>query len=110
MSRRTRPSVGVHETSNCVAVRDRAGAVRVVGAGAASVWPWSGAAGADAVHKHHSDTGATSEGRFDPGVLSRTDAVLDGREAAPPRHPGGRSGAVPPPSGGQSPGGGPRPA
>src|SRR2546425_6024437 len=102
MSRRTRPSVGVHETSNCVVVRDRAGAVRVVGAGAASVWPWSGAAGADAVHRHHSDTGATGEGRFDPCVLSRTKAGLYGPEAAPLPPAGEGLGAVPPPGGGHS--------
>src|SRR2546425_9977516 len=102
MSRRTRPSVGVHETSNCVVVRDRAGAVRVVGAGAASVWPWSGAAGADAVHRHHSDTRATGEGRFGPGGLSRTDAVLYGRGSARLRPGGGGSGAVSPRGGGAS--------
>src|SRR2546422_8151035 len=94
MSRRTRPSVGVHETSNCVAVRDRAGAVRVVGAGAASVWPWSGAAGAAAFPRPHSHTGATGPGRFDPGVLSRTNSVLDGRESAQLRPPGEGPGAV----------------
>src|SRR3989442_6832754 len=99
MSRRTRPSVGVHETSNCVAVRDRAWGVRVVGAGAASVWPWSGAAGADAVYRHHSDTGATSAGRFHPGVLSRTDARLYGPEAAPLPPPGGGSGGGAPRAG-----------
>src|SRR3989454_3187812 len=96
MSRRTRPSVGVHETSNCVAVRDRAWAVRVVGAGAASVWPWSGAAGADAVYRHHSDTRATGESRFDPGGLSRNDAVPDGRESAPPPQAGGGLGGISP--------------
>src|SRR2546427_13211559 len=95
MSRRTRPSVGVHETSNCVAVRDRAGAVRVVGAGAASVWPWSGAAGADGVYRDHSYTGATSGGRFDPGGLSRKKAVLDGRGAARRRPAGEGSGLLP---------------
>src|SRR5438552_6123230 len=83
---------------------------RVVGAGAASVWPWSGAAGADAVHRHHSDTGATGEGRFDRGVLSRTDAVLDGRESARLRHAGEGSGAVPPRGGGHSRGADRRPA
>src|SRR3989441_8979543 len=100
MSRRTRPSVGVHETSNCVVVRDRAWGVRVVGAGAASVWPWSGAAGADAVYRHHSYTRGTSGGRFDPGGLSRTEAVPFGREAAPLPPAGERSGGGPPPGGG----------
>src|SRR3989442_15773501 len=100
MSRRTRPSVGVHETSNCVAVRDRAGAVRVVGAGAASVWPWSGAAGGDGVPRHHFETGAKREGRFDAVVISRKDAVLYEPEAARPLPAGEGPGVVPPTGGG----------
>ncbi len=43
-----------HAASCCVAVRDGAGAVRDVGAGSASVGPWSGAAGAAPVQRHHS--------------------------------------------------------
>src|SRR6266852_6421283 len=50
---------------SCGAVRDGAGAVRDVGAGSASVGPWSGAAGAAPVQRHHSDTGAAGESRFD---------------------------------------------
>src|SRR5256885_14519541 len=70
----------------CVAVRDGAGAVRVVGAGAASLGPWSGATGAAAAQRHHADTGAAGAGRFDPDLLSPTDAVLHVRESARLRH------------------------
>src|SRR5258706_4920142 len=91
-----------HAASCCVAVRDGAGAVRDVGAGSASVGPWSGAAGAAPVQGHHSDTGAAGESRFDPDALSRTNAVLHARESARLRDAGQGSGAVPPPGGGHS--------